>query len=120
MNKLKLTKSYIKEYLDVASQYAEDFYPLYLDRTNIKEVDWFEYSPHWAWIFIKDLRNDIEIDFDYYRYKTNWIKYFDLWRINKFITHQWKVDEITKETWWELEERWYIKKYFKSGYYYII
>lgn len=120
MNRLKITKSYIKDYLDVVFQYAKDFYPLYLDRTNIKEVEWFEYYPYWNWILIKDIKNDIEVDFDYFRYKTDWIKYFDLWKVNKFIINQWKVDEITKETWSELEERWYIKKYFKSSYYYII
>ena len=112
-----MSVEYIIKYLDLVSNYSEKFHPLYLDRWKIQEVEWFDYSVHWIWILIKDFKNNIEIDFDYFRYEWKGIKYFELWKINQFIKAEWKIEPITKETWKELEDEWYIRQYFNSSYY---
>ncbi len=113
----KVAMGAIRRYLDNACKHSERFFPLYKDRLNIQKIEWFEYSPHGVWILIKDLKKNLDIDFDYYRYEWNWIKYFDLWKVNIFIRSEWLVDEITKETWNELVEEEYIGQYFSTPYF---
>ncbi len=106
-----INKEHIINYLKIASKYSEKFYPLYMDRTNIKKIEWFEYFPHWVWIFIKDFKKNIEIDFDYFNYEQNWIKYFDPWKLNIYIESLWKKNIISDESLIKLEKEWFIKKY---------
>jgi len=77
----------IHDYLDIASSYAENIYERYLKRENIEESD-LKVLFHWIWAHVVDNFNWVDIDFDFFMYDWKGIKYFDIWKLNKFSMKQ--------------------------------
>jgi hypothetical protein len=113
MNKINI----IKEYLTLSTEYAIKFFDLYKVRQSW-EYNNILYIPHWNWLKIIDKNKWLEIDFDYFRYDWIKIKYFDIWKLNFFSKLKYDF-EFDSEIINELEKSLNIKKYHKSGYYYL-
>lgn len=114
----KNLKNIIQDYLSTSSFYAKMFYQNYKSRLSYEWTD-YHIDIHWIWIHVTDKNNTVDIDFDYFRYDWIDIKYFDPWKLNIYSKFKYNY-EFSKEIINEMELNWYIKKYHKSIYYYLI